>query len=57
VRFDPSELELLPARSSRGVAVSLAAARPLRPGAYRGAIQARGAPGLWLPLEVVIEPC
>ena len=52
VRFDPSEVALLPARSSRAVVVSLAAADPLPPGTYRGAIQAHGAPRLWLPLEV-----
>jgi hypothetical protein len=57
VGFEPREVELLPARSSRAVVVSLAAAGPLRPGTYRGTIQAHGAPRLWLPLEVVIEPC
>jgi hypothetical protein len=35
--------------------VSLAATGPLRPGIYRGTIQADGAPKLWLPLEVSIE--
>ena len=56
VRFDPAELEPLPARSSRAVTVSLAGEDHL-PGAgvYRGTIQARGAPGVWLPLEVVVQ--
>jgi hypothetical protein len=57
VTFDPREVELLPARSSRAVVVSLTAVRPLRPAIYRGTIQTHGAPTLWLPLEVVIEPC
>jgi hypothetical protein len=57
VRFDPPAVESLPARSSRTVAVSLVSKEELRPGVYRGTIQARGAPGLWLPVEVVIEPC
>lgn len=57
VGFEPGEVESLPARSSRAVAVSLTAGGPLRPGTYRGTIQAHGAPGLWLPLEVVVEPC
>jgi hypothetical protein len=57
VRFDPSEVDLLPPRSSRAVAVSLAAAKPLRTGIYRGTIQADGAPKLWLPVEVAVEPC
>ena len=57
VRFDPREVESLPARSSRTVAVSLVSKDELRPGVYRGTIQARGAPRLWLPVEVVIAPC
>jgi hypothetical protein len=57
VRFEPNEVELLPARSSRAVVVSLVAAEPLRPGTYRGTIQAHGAPRLWLALEVVVAPC
>jgi hypothetical protein len=55
VSFEPAEVTLLPARSSRAVTVSLTAAGSLRPGCYRGTIQARGAPGLWLPFEVVVE--
>jgi hypothetical protein len=57
VGFEPREVELLPARSSRAVVVSLAAEGPLPPGTYRGTIQAHGAPRLWLALEVVVEPC
>jgi hypothetical protein len=57
VRFEPNEVELLSARSSRAVVVSLATAGPLRPGTYRGTIQAHGAPRLWLALEVVVAPC
>jgi hypothetical protein len=57
VAFEPREVEQLPGRSSRAVAISLAADGPLRPGTYRGTIQAHGAPALWLPLEVVVEPC
>jgi hypothetical protein len=57
VGFEPGEVESLPGRSSRAVAVSLAADGTLRPGIYRGTIQAHGAPALWLPLEVVVEPC
>ena len=57
VRFDPPEVPLLPARSSRAVVLSLAAGDSPRPGVYRGTIQAAGDPNLWLPLEVVIESC
>jgi hypothetical protein len=60
VRFDPVEVEAMPARSSRAVTVSVTGkgvAGEDSPGAgtYRGTIQARGAPGVWLPLEVVFE--
>jgi len=57
VHFEPRRVALLPARSSRAVVVSLAATGTLRPGIYRGAIQADGAPRLWLPLEVEVDPC
>jgi hypothetical protein len=57
VQFEPRQVPLLPARSSRAVVVSLAASGPLRPGTYRGTIQASGAPSLWLPFEVTIEQC
>jgi hypothetical protein len=55
VRFDPAEVDAMPARSSRAVVVSLVGPGSPRPGTYRGTIQARGAPGVWLPLEVVVE--
>jgi len=57
VSFDPSEVPLLPPRSSRGVVISVAASGPPHPGIYRGTIQADGAPALWLPVEVTVEPC
>jgi hypothetical protein len=55
VRFDPEEVEAMPARSSRAVTVSLAEEGPIEAGTYRGTIQAIGAPGVWLPLEVVVQ--
>jgi hypothetical protein len=57
VCFDPREVGILPPRSSRAVVVSLATNGSLRPGTYRGTIQADGAPRLWLPLEVSIDAC
>ncbi len=57
VEFDPSEIPLLPPRSSRGVVISVAPRRRPSPGTYRGTIQADGAPALWLPVEVAVEPC
>lgn len=57
VRFEPRRVNVLPPRSSRAVVVSLGTTGPLRPGIYRGTIQADGAPGLWVPLEVTVDPC
>ncbi len=57
VDFDPAEVSPLPPRSSRGVTVSVAIGGEPRPGIYRGTIQADGAPTLWLPVEVAVEPC
>jgi hypothetical protein len=54
IRFEPAAVEELPARSSRAVLVSLASHGRLRSGVYRGTIQARGAPTIWLPLEVAV---
>ena len=51
VRFDPSVVDL-PARSSRGVVVSVDADVP--PGTYRGVVLAAGVPDAWLPIEVVV---
>ena len=49
VSFEPAVVDELPPRSSRAVAVTVDGP----PGSYRGVIQARGAPGMWLPLEIV----
>jgi hypothetical protein len=57
VEFDPPEVLSLPPRSSRGVVLSVRGRAPRRPGIYRGTIQADGAPALWLPVEVAVEPC
>lgn len=54
VRFEPEEIELLPARTSRAVGVSLEAPAGVPPGVYRGVVQASGAPALWLPIEVEV---
>jgi hypothetical protein len=53
VRFDP-EVVPLPARSSRGVVVSLDSPVDVPAGAYRGVILAAGVPAAWLLLEVVV---
>jgi hypothetical protein len=55
LRFDPSEVVDLPARSARGVVMTLSAGEPLVPGTYRGLVQADGAPNLWVTLEIAVE--
>ena len=55
VHFEPAEVAGLPARSSRGVVVSVTPSDRPNPGVYRGTIQAEGAPTLWLPLEVAVK--
>ena len=50
VSFDPSITDL-PARSSRGVVVSVSA--DVAPGTYRGVVLVAGVPDAWLPIEVV----
>jgi hypothetical protein len=51
VRFDPPVVDL-PARSSRGVDVSVDADLPA--GTYHGVVLAAGIPDAWLPLKVVV---
>ena len=53
LRFDPPELDELPARSSRGIVVEADAAATAS-GTYRGVILLAGAPDVWLPLEVTV---
>jgi hypothetical protein len=55
VRFEPADVAELPARSSRGVVVSVTPSGRPDPGVYRGTIQAEGAPALWLPLELAVK--
>ena len=54
LRFDPPELAELPARTARGVVVTLSPERPFEPGIYRGVVQAAGAPNLLITLEVTV---
>lgn len=57
VSFEPEQVDELPARSSRGVAVSVRATGSPAPGSYRAVVQAAGIDDLWLPLVVVVpEP-
>ncbi len=53
----PGEVAELPARGSATIVVSLRTERAPPAGIYRGTLQAAGAPLLWLPIEVTVEPC
>lgn len=55
LRFDPPEPAELPARTARGVAVTLSPERPFEPGIYRGVVQAQGAPNLSITLELTVQ--
>ena len=45
----------MPARSSRGVAVTIYVASDVRPGVYRGTLLAAGYPDLWLPVMLTVR--
>jgi hypothetical protein len=51
VHFDPDPVPL-PARSSRGVLISMTVPEQVRAGVYRGTVLVYGHPGIWLPIEV-----
>ena len=52
---DPAHIVVLPGRSSRGVVLSVAKEGALRAGTYRGLMQVKGAPQVWLTVEVVVS--
>jgi hypothetical protein len=55
VRFEPATVAELPARSSRGVRASIRATGAPAAGRYRGLLQAEGAPGVAVPVELTIS--
>ncbi|MGB6514361.1 MAG: hypothetical protein WBF57_15505, partial [Mycobacterium sp.] len=54
VRIDTAVVPM-PARSSRGVAVTIDIAPEIRPGVYRGTLLATGHPDLWLPVMLTVR--
>jgi hypothetical protein len=54
VRID-TEVVPMPARSSRGVVVTVDVALQTRPGIYRGTVLASGNPDLWLPVMLTVR--
>lgn len=55
VHFDPSRIDELPDRSSRGIAVRVELPTDVPQGTYRGVVLAANLVDLWLPLEVVVR--
>jgi hypothetical protein len=55
VRLDPKVVPV-PGRSSRGVGVSVNAAKKTKPGLYRGTVLVEGRPELWLPVALTVRP-
>jgi hypothetical protein len=55
IRFDPHEFDELPARSARGVAVTVSTGQLFIPGTYRGIIQSEGATDLCVTLQIVVH--
>jgi hypothetical protein len=53
VRID-TEVVPMPARSSRGVLVTIDISPQVRPGVYRGTVLASGNPDLWLPVTLTV---
>ena len=54
VRVD-TEVVPMPARSSRGVVVTVDVGPEVRPGVYRGTVLANGNPDLWLPVMLTVR--
>jgi hypothetical protein len=54
VRID-TEVVPMPARSSRGVVVTVDVAPEVRPGVYRGTLLASDNPDLWLPVVLTVK--
>ena len=52
--FDPSTIEEMPARSSRGAKVSATLGPTCGPGTYRGLVQIAGSPNGWFAVEIVV---
>ena len=54
VRMDTAVVSM-PARSSRGVAITVYIAPEVHPGVYRGTLLASGHPDLWLPVMLTVR--
>jgi hypothetical protein len=54
VTIDPQKVKM-PARSSRGVDVTVDVGADVAPGLYRGTLLAQGFPDLWLPITVTVR--
>lgn len=55
IRLHPKTVPV-PARSSRGVAITVKLGKKTRPGLYRGTVLVEGRPQLWLPVALTVRP-
>lgn len=55
VRLRPKSVPV-PARSSRGVCLTIKLAKKTKPGLYRGMVLVEGRPQLWLPVALTVRP-
>ncbi len=46
----------VPARSSRGIGLTVTVAKKTKPGVYRGTVLVEGRPELWLPVALAVRP-
>lgn len=53
--FDPATIPM-PARSSRGISLTIELDRNVEPGLYRGNLLVEGHPQLWLPVVLAVHP-
>ncbi|KAA0105157.1 hypothetical protein [Mycolicibacterium sp. P1-5] len=55
IRLEPKTVPV-PARSSRGVGLTVKVANKIKPGLYRGTMLVEGRPELWLPVALTVRP-
>ena len=55
IRFEPSEIDEVAARSARGLAIAITGNGPLEPGRYSGTVRVEGVPGLVIPLRIAVR--
>lgn len=55
IRFEPAEIGEIPARSARGLVVTITGKEVLVAGSYSGTVRVEGVPGLVVPLRIDVQ--